>query len=393
MKTIKAYLKPGKEKPFHGRHPWVFSGAIDSIEDNYETGDLVRVQSEKNQYLGTGYLNARSQIAIRMLTFEDEPIDQKFFEKRIERALQIRRDHLPEKTNACRLVNAEGDFLPGLIVDRYADYLVVQFQTAGIEVWKEALLDLLEKKCKPAGIYEKGDIEVRELEGLPKRAGKLRGEEPPDYVEILENGISFVVDIHEGQKTGFFLDQRDNRKLVSQYMPKKARVLNLFSYTGGFSVYAAKAGAAAVVTLDSSEKVLNTAQVNFEKNGLSGDQYLFEKADAFDYLRQKTGEFDLIVVDPPGFAKSAGHVMQATRAYKDVNLWALKRLAPGGILYTSSCSTFVDPLLFQKVIFAAAKDARRGLQILQKTSHPFDHPISIFHPEGEYLKGLLCVAE
>jgi len=391
VKTIRLILKPGKEKPLQGRHPWVFSGAIDRIDDNFEPGDLVRVCSSTNDFLGIGYLNPRSQIAVRMLAFEEVPIDRSFFEKRIDRAVELRKRFIPEKTNAYRLVHSEGDFLPGLTVDRYADYLVVQFQTVGIEQWKETILSVLEEKCRPRGIYEKDDTEAREWEGLQKRVGLLRGEEPPDYVEIEENGISFIVDVHAGQKTGFFLDQRENRKLVAEYTNQK-RVLNLFAYTGGFSLYAARAGAARVISVETSARALNTARENFTRNGFTGDAFVFEEQDAFDYLRATQEEFDLIVTDPPAFAKSKDHIMQASRAYKDINLWAIKRLSRGGILYASSCSSYVDPDLFQKIIFASAKDARRDLQILKKTSHPPDHPISIFHPEGEYLKGLLCLA-
>ncbi len=389
MKTIKLILKSGREKPILGRHPWIFSGAIDRIDDDYEVGDLVRVLSAKNQFLGTGYLNPRSQIVVRMLRFDEGPVDESFFEARIRQALDLRSRFIPPKTNAYRLIHSEGDFLPGLTVDRYSEYLVAQFQTAGIDKWKEPILDFLEKNLKPKGIYEKDDSDVREWEGLQKRVGQLRGEEPPDYVQIEENGIPFIVDIHAGQKTGFFLDQRENRKLVSQYASEK-RVLNLFSYTGGFSVYAAKAGAARVISVDTSERALNTCRGNFELNQLTGPAYEFEEKDCFDYLRETQEEFDVIIVDPPAFAKSKDHVMQASRAYKDINLWALKRMAAGGLLYTSSCSSHVDPDLFQKIIFAAAKDARRDVQILRKTSHPLDHPINVYHPEGEYLKGLFC---
>ena len=388
MKTIRVILKPGKEKPIQGRHPWIFSGAIDTIDDNYETGDLVRVLSSQNQFLGTGYLNPRSQIAVRMLAFEETAIDRNFFSEKIDAALRLRERFISKDTQAYRLIHSEGDFLPGLMVDRYADYLVAQFQTAGIDQWKETLLDLLDEKLKPQGIYEKDDTEAREWEGLEKRVGVLRGNEPPDFIEIQEYGIPFIVDIHTGQKTGFFLDQRENRKLVSSYCGGK-RVLNLFAYTGGFSVYAAKAGARHVVSVETSERALNTCRENMRQNGAEKGEFI--KEDAFEYLRNTTETFDLVIVDPPAFAKSRDHVMQASRAYKDINLWAMKRMAPGGILYTSSCSSYVDPDLFQKIIFAAAKDARRNVQILVKTSHPPDHPINIYHPEGEYLKGLLCL--
>lgn len=391
MKTIRLILKPGKEKPMQGRHPWIYSGAIDRIDDDFETGDLVRISAATGEFLGVGYLNPRSQIAVRILTFEDIPIDRKFFEQRIVQAIDLRRRVIPERTTAYRLIHSEGDFLPGLIVDRYANHLVVQFQTAGMEMWKETVLGILEEKVGPRGIYEKDDTEAREWEGLEKRVGLLRGEEPPDYVEIEEYGISFIVDIHRGQKTGFFLDQRENRKLVAE-QAKGKRVLNLFAYTGGFSLHAARAGASRIVSVETNGRALNTARENFTRNGFVGEAYGFEEEDAFDYLRATQDEFDLIITDPPAFAKSKDHVMQASRAYKDINLWALKRLSRGGLLYASSCSSYVDPGLFQKIIFAAAKDARRDVQILRKTSHPPDHPINIYHPEGEYLKGLLCLA-
>ncbi len=392
MKTVRVILKAEKEKPIKGHHPWIYSGAIDQIDDDYKTGDLVRVYSAQNEFLGTGYLNPRSQIAVRMLAFEEVEINEKFFARRIEAALELRRRFMPENTNAYRLIHSEGDLLSGLIVDRYADYLVAQFQTAGMERWKEVILSILETKAPAKGIYEKGDSEIREWEGLEKRAGVLRGEEPPDYVEIEENGIKFIVDIHTGQKTGFFLDQRDNRKLVGGLAQGK-RVLNCFAYTGGFSVYAARGGASRVISVETSERALNTCRLNFEQNGFEVKNFIFEQKDAFDYLRETTEEFDVVVLDPPAFAKSKDHVMQASRAYKDINLWAMKRLAAGGLLYTASCSSYVNPDLFQKIIFAAAKDAHREVRILRKTSHAFDHPINVYHPEGEYLKGMLCWVE
>lgn len=390
MKTLQVILKPGKEKPIQGRHPWIYSGAIDRVDEGYKTGDLVKVYSSANQFLGIGYLNPRSDIAVRMLSFDDREINRSFFDQKITEAIELRRRFIPDQTNAYRLIHSECDFLPGLTVDRYADYLVAQFQTAGIEKWREPILALLEEKLEPRGIYEKDDTEAREWEGLEKRVGLLRGQEPPDYVEIAEYGIRFIVDIHAGQKTGFFLDQRENRKLVSQHA-KGRRVLNLFAYTGSFSVYAALAGAEQVVSVETSARALNTCRENFRLNGFDNAASMqFVEEDAFEYLRKTQEPFDLIIIDPPAFAKSKDHVMQASRAYKDINLWAIKRLAPGGLLYTSSCSSYVSPDLFQKIIFAAAKDARRNVQILVKTSHAPDHPINVFHPEGEYLKGFLC---
>lgn len=393
MTVIRCVLKEDKEKPLAGRHPWVFSGAIDRIEEGFQAGDLVKVYSSGEKFLGLGYLNPRSQIAIRMLAFEDVKIDGHFFEKRILDALRLRRSFLPPATNAYRLIHSEGDFLPGLIADRYGDYLVVQFLTAGIDHWKPVFVkifqELLMDKENIKGIFEKDDTAQRDWEGLPKRVERLAGEEPPDFVEIEENGIRFLVDIHHGQKTGFYLDQRDNRYLVKNHSRGK-RVLNGFAYTGGFSLYAAKGGATEMVSVESSEAALNTAKNNFEKNGLTSAAYQFIREDVFEYLRSSRQEFDLIILDPPAFCKNKHQIQQAARGYKDINLYGLKHLAPGGLLFTSSCSSYITPDLFQKIVFGAAKDARRDMRILAKTSHPFDHPISIYHPEGEYLKGLLC---
>ena len=392
MNAIRCYLKPEKEKPIEGFHPWIFSGAIDKIDEDYKAGDLVKVYSSQNRFLGTGYLNPRSQIAIRMLSFDESEVNEKFFERRIRKAIRLRARFVPELTDSYRLIHSEGDDLPGLIVDRYADFLVVQFQTAGIERWKPVIVSILEKELLIRGIFEKDDTEAREWEGLAPRIGKLSGDDPPDFIQIQEHGNKFLVDPHQGQKTGFFLDQRENRKLIGS-MSHGKRVLNCFSYSGGFSIYAAAGGALETVSVDSSEPALNTAKSNFELNGFSLSQNSFLKTDVFQYLRDSRQEFDLIVLDPPAFCKGKQQVQQASRGYKDINFYALKRLAPGGVLYTASCSSYIDPDLFRKIIFAAAKDARRSLRIVTKTSHSFDHPINIFHPEGEYLKGLLCVAD
>lgn len=392
MKAIRCILKPEKEKPLEGFHPWVFSGAIDQIEDDYKVGDLVKVFSSQGRFLGTGYLNPRSQIAIRMLTFTEERVDEDFFRKRIQNALGLRTSYISGDTTAYRLIHSEGDFLPGLIVDRYSEYLVMQVSTAGMEQWKHLFVDILQKQTGVRSIFEKNDSDWREWEGLEKITGKLAGEEPPSFVEIKENGLNFVVNVQEGQKTGFFLDQRDNRALIGR-LAKGKRVLNCFAYTGGFSVYAAKGGAAETVSVEVSDEALNTARVNFERNQIPLDHHQFVCEDVFDYLRSSRQEFDLIILDPPAFCKSKQQIMQATRGYKDINLFAMKRLTPGGLLYTASCSSHIDPLLFQKIVFGAAKDARKNLRILARTSHPVDHPVSIYHPEGEYLKGLLCEAD
>ena len=401
MKTIRVILKPDKDKPIRGFHPWIFSGAIDRLDDNYKTGDLTKVYSAKEEFLGIGYLNPRSQIAVRMLTFKDEEIDLQFFIGRMEEAKKLRDyffNHpspspLPEGegkgegiTNAYRLIHSEGDFLPGLIVDRYGDYLVAQFLTAGMEILKPVLLDALKYVFDPKAIYEHDDVDARRMEGLEESTHVLYGKEPPEFIEIEECGHKFIVDIKLGQKTGFFLDQRENRRKIAGFSKSK-RVLNCFAYTGGFSVYAAKAGAKSVTSVEVQERAFNNMKTNFELNGISGSQYEFVCEDVFDHLRSDKQIYDLIILDPPAFCKHKNQIQQAARGYKDINLYAMKRLSSGGILYTASCSSFIDPDLFQKIIFGAAKDASRNVQIIEKTSHPFDHPINIYHPEGEYLKG------
>ncbi|MBU9889384.1 MAG: class I SAM-dependent rRNA methyltransferase [Candidatus Omnitrophica bacterium] len=389
MKTLRCLLAPGKEKPVIQRHPWIFSGAIDQIEEGYASGDLVRVFSSREQFLGIGYLNPGSQIAVRMLAFEDVPIDEGFFDRRIAQAAALRRRWLPPVTNAYRLVHAEGDFLPGLIVDAYGDFLVVQFLTAGIEVWKEVIVRSLQKQFPSLGVFEKSDSDLRRLEGLGRSLGALVGPEPPETVEILENGIAFGVDVRGGQKTGFFLDQRESREAVRRLSAGK-NVLNCFAYTGGFSVYAAKGEARTVVSVESSATAVQRGRENCLKNHLDAQQSVWAQQDVFDYLRHMDRQFDLIILDPPAFCKSKQQVRQAARGYKDINLQALKRVSQGGMLCTFSCSSHISPELFQKILFGAAADAKRDVRILRKISHAFDHPINVYHPEGEYLKGFFC---
>lgn len=296
---------------------------------------------------------------------------------------------LAPETNAYRLVNSEGDFLPGLIVDRYNEYLVTQFLTAGMEQWKEAIVRILCNLVPTKGIYEKEEMHEDSRPGGPARISTLMGEDPPDYCQIQENGLTFLVDLCHSQKTGFFLDQRANREGIRK-LSRGKRVLNCFAYTGGFSVYAASGGALETVSVESSGTALNLARENFKKNGLDPTRAQWVEEDVFDYLRQTRQEFDVVILDPPAFCKSRQQIQSASRGYKDINLYALRRLASDGLLLTFSCSSYISPDLFQKIVFAAAKDARRDVQVLSKISHAFDHPINIFHPEGEYLKGFLC---
>lgn len=389
MKIVRCILQRGKEKPLLHRHPWVFSGAIDRIDEGFEAGDLVRVLSNKGEFLGIGTLNPESQIVVRMLAFEEVSIDESFFDEKIARALALRKQFLPAGTNAYRLIHSEGDFIPGLTVDLYGDFLVAEFNTAGIDVWKPVIVETLQKYFPSHSIFERSDSDLRKWEGLKRSVGVLAGSEPPAAIEIEENGLRFGVDIQGGQKTGFFLDQRDSRETVRGISSGK-RVLNCFAYTGGFSVYAAKGGAKEVVSVESSESAVQMGRKNFERNQLGAEQSVWAQQDVFDYLRATKKEFDLIILDPPAFCKSKNQVQDAARGYKDINLQALKQLPKGGLLFTFSCSSYIPPDLFQKIVFGAAADAKRDVRILKKTSHAFDHPINIYHPEGEYLKGLLC---
>lgn len=398
MDTISAtlILRHGREKPVLNRHPWVFSGAISRIEGTPEPGDLVTVADSKGTPLATAYFNPRSQIRARILSWDPaEAIDAAFWRGLLARAIRGREllDLAPE-TTAYRLVNAEADGLPGLVVDRYGDFLVVQCLTLGIDRRKEALFDLLMELLSPAGIYERSDVDVRHKEGLPQTAGPQRGEAPPADLIVLENTLSFPVDVLHGHKTGFYLDQRDNRAILGRpELVGDRDVLNVFAYTGGFGVYAAHGGARRITHVDSSTAALELAERTVALNGFTrpDDQYI--AGDAFEvlrYYREEGEQFDVIILDPPKFAHTQGGVERATRGYKDLNWLALRLLRPGGLLMTFSCSGLVSADLFQKVVFGAAVDAGREAQILQHLGQAPDHPILLTFPESAYLKGLLC---
>lgn len=390
MKQVRCFLKPGKEKPLKRFHPWVFSGAIDRIDEGYEAGDLVQVHAHDEMLLGTGFLNPSSQIAIRMLAFGPQVVDADFFRKRLRSAALSRQglQNRLEATNAFRLVHAEGDGLPGLIVDRYDRTLVVQIHAAGLEPWRETLVEELAALVPGASIFEKSDAETRKREGLGGVTGLLAGPEPPEGIVITENGYRFTVDIRQGQKTGFFLDQRENRKLAGSLSAGR-RVLNAFAYTGAFSVYAAGGGAVQVVSVESSAAACARIEPHLKLNHLPVPHETV-KADVFRYFREPGPSFDLIILDPPAFCKHKSQVLQASRGYKDIQMQAIRRLAPGGILAAFSCSSFVSAELFRKILFSAASDAGREMRILDQTAQPFDHPVHLGHPEGEYLKGLFC---
>ena len=391
----KVLLKPGREKSVGLRHPWLFSGAIERIEGEADDGEVVDVVSAAGEWLARGYLNRRSQITVRLLTWDaEEQIDRRFWQRRLERAIAGRAALAADpETTAYRLVHAESDGLPGLVVDRYGDWLAVQFLTLGIERQKETIVGLLMELIRPRGIYERSDVAVRRKEGLEPRRGLLAGEIPPSLVEVQEHGHRFSVDITRGQKTGFYLDQRENRRRVAAYAAGR-ELLNGFAYTGAFAVYALAAGARHVTNVESSYEALELVERNLALNGFDPDRQAEQIAgDVFAVLRhfRDAGRrFDLIILDPPRFAQTKGQVRAATRGYKDINLLALQLLRPGGFLATFSCSGQVSAELFQKVVFGASVDAGRDVQLLERLAQPPDHPVLLSFPEGAYLKGFIC---
>lgn len=367
-------LKRGKERVIANRHPWIFAGAI-AKETGPEDAPIADLLDGDGVRVASGFYSQRSQIRLRALTFFDEELTEELIRARIRDAIARRAPIFREGTNCARLVNAEGDELSGLVVDRYDDLLVVEIANRGVEQLKPLIVETLAAKR----IHFKNDLPVRVLEGLPTE------EEDVPPVDVLEGGLKFRVDAAEGQKTGFFLDQRDNRALTRTLAGGK-RVLNLFSYSGAFGVYAAAGGAASVENVDVSARAIELARRNHELNGFDAT---FTVADAFQYVRQRRETFDLLVCDPPAFAKSRGDVDRAARGYKDINLHAMRMIAPGGHLMTFSCSGHMSLDLFQKVIFAAALDAGRRISFVRRLTAGEDHPVSICCPEGEYLKGFL----
>lgn len=392
MPSVK--LKKGRDKSFNRKHPWIFSGAIDSVKDVNSNGETVDVISGDGKFLGYGSYSSHSQISVRVLSFNpEEKINLDFFQKRIKNAAEFRKQIITDKTtNAFRVVNAESDLLPGLVVDKYGDYLVCQFLSAGAEFWKKEIVEILVSLFNPTGIFERSDVEVREKEGLLPSKGVLFGKEPDELIEIIENGNKFFVDVNLGHKTGFYLDQRDNRKILEQFASGK-EILNCFSYTGGFSVYAVKAGASKVINVDSSAESLVLAEKNFFLNGIDSSKFENTHDDVFKYLRKlrdTNRQFDVIILDPPKFAESVSQIDKAARGYKDINLLALKLLKKNGLLFTFSCSGHIVPDLFNKIIADAAADAGREVHILKYLTQSPDHTMLTSFPEGLYLKGLIC---
>lgn len=390
MKTLpRIILKKGKEKPLLRGHPWVFSGAVAKIEGDVTPGDLGEVYSKEGQFLGAGHLNPASQIILRLLTQKREPVDIPFFKERISRAARLRENFLKRETNAYRIINGEGDFLPGLIVDRYGETLVLQSLTAGMERLKGALVGLLVSVFKPRSIYERSDVATRRQEGLPEVTGLLFGKEVSDRIEIEEHGCHFQVDVKGGQKTGFYLDQRENRSDLKN-LSQGSKVLDCFSYSGAFSIYAGFGGAEEVTLIDSSEEALKRAEEHFYLNALGQIPHRLIRGDAFEVLRSLEPRYDLVILDPPAFAKRKGNLPGASRGYKDLNLQAFRLLRKGGFLFTFACSHHVSWDFFQKIVFSAAVDGGKEVQLLGRRGHPIDHPVNLCHPEGEYLKGFVC---
>lgn len=387
-------LKKGREASVLRKHPWVFSGAIEKVKGEPAPGETVRLRAHDGRLLGVGGYSPASQIRLRVWSFDGaEKIDAAFFKKRLSAAVEARwllPDRLPG--NAGRLVYGESDGLPGLIVDRYDEYLVCQFLFAGVEFWKKTIIDALREVYPCNGVYERSDAAVRTKEGLAETTGLLYGEPPPAIVEITENGCSFQVDVYRGHKTGFYLDQSRNRAGVTALAAGR-EVLNCFAYSGGFGVAALSGGARFVLNLDASRQALDLAAANFALNGYGDTHYENLCGDAFNVLRrlQENGRrFDMVILDPPKFAESKRHLIRASRAYKDIALQGSKLLRPNGLLVTFSCSGAIDPALFQKITADAMLDAGRNGQIVRHLFQAEDHPVGLSFPESAYLKGLVC---
>ncbi|MFD0940442.1 class I SAM-dependent rRNA methyltransferase [Pedobacter boryungensis] len=390
---VEIKLKKGKEKAVLQRHPWVFSGALEKIIGTPENGDVVKVCSANNEFLAYGYYNDQSRVAVRLLEWdENQQIDMAWYEQKINKAIESRAHLLNNKdTNAYRLIFSEADFLPGLIVDKYADFLSVQILSTGIEKAKSTIIDVLVKALQPKGIFDRSDATARTHEGITAENGLLWGEAPAAFIAVKENGITYHINIAEGQKSGFYCDQRDNRLLLAEYTNGK-NVLDCFSYSGGFSLNAFKKGAKQVTSVDSSALAIETLKQNIELNKFDAKNHIAIQADVNKQLRtfnEEGKKFDIVVLDPPKYAPSRSALDRAARAYKDLNRRGLMLLESGGLLATFSCSGAVDIETFKQIIAWAALDAGKEVQVIKQFSQPEDHPVRLSFPEGEYLKGLL----
>ena len=379
-------LRKTRETRVRGGHPWIYASEIERVDGDFRDGDIVDILDHRGKFIGRGFYNPRSQISLRVLTRSDEACDRAFFERRVRDAWEYRRRLCDPMS--CRLIYSESDFLPGLVVDKYGGVLVLQSLSLGIERIKDMLADILMEVVEPEGIYERSDVPVRRLEGLEMTAGLLRGR-VPERVEMRENGIVFSVDVMNGQKTGFFLDQKENRAAIAPLCPG-ARVLDCFCHNGSFSLHAARHGASDVLGVDISEEAVQVARENAALNAL--DNVRFEAHNCFDHLRELTDadeRFDLVILDPPAFTKNKAALASALRGYKEINLRGLKLVRPGGFLVTCSCSQHVLPEVFQDVINQAARDAKKRIRLAEYRTQAKDHPILPQSVETKYLKCMI----
>jgi 23S rRNA (cytosine1962-C5)-methyltransferase len=391
---IDVILKKGKEKAVLHKHPWVFSGAIDNVKGKPANGDIIRLLDSKKDFLAYGFYNDQSRVAVRLLEWdENTPVDDNWFRDKIRTSVAGRAHILADgTTDTCRLIFSESDYLPGLIVDKYADHLAVQVLTSGMQNAMPVIIDELKALLNPASIFDKSDATSRLHEGLETTNVLLAGNEPPELVYVKENGISYGINIAEGQKSGFYCDQRYNRELLASYAKGKT-MLDCFCYTGGFTLNAIKHGAVSVTSVDSSALALETLEKNISLNNYGGTQHNGFKSDVNVQLRKFRDEgekFDIIVLDPPKYAPSRSALDRASRAYKDLNRLGMQLLNSGGLLATFSCSGAMDMETFKQVLAWAALDAGKQVQFIYQFHQPEDHPVRASFPEGEYLKGLLC---
>ncbi|PJC87972.1 23S rRNA (cytosine(1962)-C(5))-methyltransferase RlmI [Vibrio sp. HA2012] len=393
--TASIYLAKGRDKSLRRKHPWIFSRGIERVEGTPQSGETVDVFALNGEWLAKAAYSPDSQIRARVWSFTKEEINKDFFVKRIQQA-QLLRQEITERDSVTgyRLVAAESDGLPGITIDKYQDFLVCQLLSAGAEYHKTVLVKALLECFPDTNIYERSDVSVRKKEGLKETVGVLHGEEPPAFVVIEENGVKISVDIKGGHKTGFYLDQRDSRQKSIKYVKDK-EVLNCFSYTGGFGLYALKGGAKRVINADVSQPALDCAKHNAEINGfdISKKRAVFLNADVFKLLREYRDQgtkFDVIIMDPPKFAESKAQLNGACRGYKDINMLAMQILKPGGTLLTYSCSGLMEQNLFQKILSDAALDANRSVKFIERFEQAADHPVDSAYPEGFYLKGFAC---
>ena len=387
-KIAKVILKPRREKSVLQKHPWIFSGSIDLIDGDFEPGDIITVYAHNGAYLGKGFISPESQITVRMLFTQTIIINQDWFKQCLINAYQLRKN-LIQNTNAFRIVHAEADGIPGCIIDKYDSVIVLQCNTIGLQRIKKDLVEIIKEIFSPSAIIEKSDTRYSAQEEFHAESALLFGESV-QTIKISENERSFFIRLYDSQKTGFYLDQRDNRLRLAA-LPIKS-LLNCFSFTAGFGVYAALAGAS-TINVDTSEPALETAQQNYHLNKIDPDKHQFIRENVFQYLRDSHEPFDCVILDPPAFIKNRAQIEKGSRAYKDLIRLGLMRVKSGGYAFCCSCSHHLSWDLFQKIIFSASLESHRKVQIIGRFGQPPDHPISVFHPEGEYLKTFLVKVE